>query len=86
MNTKKSGKSTPFSKSKPQSKSHKTSNPFKGKPSAKSPVESAEGKPTTENKEKPTENKKYFPPRFKEKKGDPMPKFNEDEIRLNKFF
>ncbi len=85
MNTKKTGKSTPFSKSKPQNKSHKTANPFKGKPSPKPAFSSAEGKPTTENKEKSPDNKKYVPPRFKEKKGDPMPKFNENEIRLNKF-
>lgn len=84
MNTKKTGKSAPFSKSKSQNKNHKTNNPFKGKPAPKADASKTEN-PSDEKKSVSSENKKYFPPRFKEKKGDPMPKFNEDEIRLNKF-
>lgn len=72
MNTKKTGKSTSFSKSKTSK-----STPFKGKP--KSNFSSKTETPAKEGVKKP------YPFKPKEKKGDPMPTFNENEIRLNKF-
>lgn len=61
----------------------------KGKPKkAKSPFSSTVKKADSSSDDKnvtPRQKGKYVDFKIKQKKGDPMPKFNEDEIRLNKF-
>ena len=87
MNTRKTGKGDSFSKFKDKKKSNKVSNPTKGKPAFK-------GKPTantaiitprsesTPNVEPTGEKKRFYPQKERVRKGDPMPSFNENEIRL----
>ena len=90
MNTRKTGKGDSFSKFKDKKKSVKVSNPskgkptFKGKPAANSTVIT----PRTDSEstiESTGEKKRFFPQKERVRKGDPMPTFNENEIRLNKF-
>lgn len=88
MNTRKTGKGDSFSKFKDKKKPVKSSNPTKGKPNftAKTKQNSTLVTTTTEAKtDTSAAKKKFFPTKERVRKGDPMPTFNENEIRLNKF-
>jgi len=74
------GKPKDFKSSKPKSPvSFSRKKPSDGKPGT--------DKPEAVKKDSPfnKDNKKFVPFKEREKKGDPMPTFNENEIRLNKF-
>ena len=90
MNTRKTGKGDSFSKFKDKKKNVKVSNPTKGKPTFKGKPNSNATviTPRTDSEstqDSTSEKKRFFPQKERVRKGDPMPTFNENEIRLNKF-
>lgn len=90
MNTRNTGRN-----SKATAKKAEPSNRRGGKPTAKKdakPAAKRDGKPTSKRDSKPAakkdfskEKRKYIDYKDSRKKGDPLPSFNEDEIRLNKY-
>lgn len=57
----------------------------KSKTPSMSPFQKKQAAKKGPGKDAPGKGKKYVPFKDQEKKGDPMPSFNESEIRLNKF-
>jgi len=85
MNTRKNGGKP----SSPKGRASDKKGPFSGKPSkpAKSANAPKAGSTKTESDKKVTarDKRKYIDFKEKVKKGDPLPSFNEDEVRLNKY-
>lgn len=85
MNTRKNGDKPSASKGRASDKKRPVTG--KGTKPAKSAIAPKAGtaKPQTEKKVSARDKRKYIDFKEKVKKGDPLPSFNEEEVRLNKY-